>query len=242
MALNWNNFTVYNRSWLKIKLLVVKTCKYLLCHAHQPFMASYPTHQDVPRLYKDVKTWCPHAHDQQFIITPRTLLPWLLAGRVWEQDDKQWKPGNEATRLVGPTYFRCLLPAFLQPQYHVMSCDIIVNSCDDNVCSLQRGLSPQVLGVCLLEKFLCPLGPETREETWVQEPDNKHHRYHFFLHSSPIPLPPTLSPPLPQIILVCRFVWGIYGFRVCKLTLNMWWNSQNLTSREQGKQLTAQQG
>ena len=227
------------------------------------------------------------------IITPRTLLPWLLArfqcvntggtksqiqpffllfGRVWEQDDKQWKTGNEVTRPVGPTYSHCLLPVFLQLQCHVMSCDIMwyhcdvmryhwghVMSCDDvislwchvislrscddmwchvitmwcrddNVRSLQRvcGLSPQVLSVCLLEKFLCSLGPETQEE-------KKHEHQKQItgtIDTTSSSTPPSLSP-LPQIIPV----W-FEEFRVCKLTPNTWWNSQNLTSREQGKQLT----
>lgn len=137
----WALFTGHPRrkSGLKLKQLycvqqVMIEDKALGCENLQVFTMSctsafhgFIPHPLRPQVYKDVKNWCPHAHDQQFIITPRTLLPWLLAGRVWEQDDKQWKPGNEATRLVGPTYFRCLLPAFLTT---TISCDVMWYHCE----------------------------------------------------------------------------------------------------------------
>ena len=219
-------------------------------------MASYPTHQD-PEYIRIWKTDTPVYMTSNLIITPRTLLPWLLArfqcvntggtksqvqpffllfGRVWEQDDKQWKTGNEVTWPVGPTYSHCLLPVFLQLQCHVMSCDIMwyhcdvmwwhdiivmscdiievmwwhVMSCDYNVMSwwqcaqFAKSLWPKSSSVECLPSGEIPLFSwpwnAGRKETQTPEPDNRHHRYHFFLHS---PIPLSSSPDNPSL------VWGI---------------------------------
>ena len=46
-------------------------------------------------------------------------------------------------------------------------CAVCKDKCCDQVCVL----SPQVLGVCLLEKLLCPPGPETQEEKKTHIPE-----------------------------------------------------------------------
>ena len=95
--------------------------------------------------------------------------------------------------------------------------------CKDKCCDQVCVLSPQVLGVCLLEKFLCPPGPEHGKKG-IPEVDNKQ--------DSPstlsIPPPSLLSSSINTILqeLVCRLVglgnlWD-KAFIVCKLNLNMW--------------------
>ena len=57
----------------------------------------------------------------------------------------------------------------------------------DQVCVL----NPQVLGVCLLEKFLCPPGPEHGEKGI---PEVKKKKAGIFLHSLHPSIPPSLLP------------------------------------------------
>ena len=212
-------------------------------------MASYPTHQD-PEYIRIWKTDTPAYMTSSLNITPRTLLPWLLArfqcvntgsspallSAFWEglgtrrQAVKDWEWGYTTSRT---NLFPLSVTSFLQLQCHVRSCDIIevmwchVMSCDYNVMSwwqcvqFAKSLWPKSSSVECLPSGEIPLFSwpwnAGRKETWTPEPDT--------IDTTSSSTPPSLSP-LPQIISV----W-FEEFRVCKLTPNMWWNSQNLTSR-----------